>query len=145
MIDISNPTIPVPLGLLPSTNSVSSNWRDIKVYNNHAYIGSEAANHGIQVFDLTQLRDAPPGKTNRFSVTTLYSDVGSTHNVIINEASGVLYAVGASEYSFQSSSTEFHCNGGLHMVDITSSTNPTFLGCFSSDGYTHDAQCVIYN
>ncbi len=30
------------------------------------------------------------------------------------------------------------------MVDISTPTSPTGAGCFSSDGYTHDAQCVIY-
>ena len=31
------------------------------------------------------------------------------------------------------------------MVDIRTPTVPTLAGCFSSDGYTHDAQCVVYN
>jgi choice-of-anchor B domain-containing protein len=31
------------------------------------------------------------------------------------------------------------------MVDITNPINPQFAGCFSEDGYTHDAQCVVYN
>jgi hypothetical protein len=31
------------------------------------------------------------------------------------------------------------------MVDITEPTTPTFAGCFSQDGYTHDAQCVVYD
>ena len=32
-------------------------WRDIKVVNNTAYIVSEAPDHGMQVFDLLQLRN----------------------------------------------------------------------------------------
>jgi hypothetical protein len=31
------------------------------------------------------------------------------------------------------------------MVDIRTPANPTYAGCFSSDGYTHDVQCVIYH
>ncbi|MCB0228146.1 MAG: choice-of-anchor B family protein, partial [Anaerolineae bacterium] len=31
-----------------------------------------------------------------------------------------------------------------HMVNIQDPTNPTNAGCFSADGYTHDAQCVNY-
>lgn len=42
------------LGRLP-TQSVESIWRDIKVIGNHAYIGSEALDHGVQVFDLTKV------------------------------------------------------------------------------------------
>jgi Immune inhibitor A peptidase M6 len=30
-------------------------------------------------------------------------------------------------------------------VDIRNPLTPTFAGCFSSDGYTHDAQCVVYS
>jgi choice-of-anchor B domain-containing protein len=31
------------------------------------------------------------------------------------------------------------------MFNIQDPTNPSFAGCFSNDGYTHDAQCVNYN
>ncbi len=31
------------------------------------------------------------------------------------------------------------------MVNISNPASPTFAGCFSTDGYTHDTQCVIYN
>ena len=47
-VDISDPENPVYLGNLPPNGSNSS-WRDIKVYNNHAYIVSEAAGHGIEI------------------------------------------------------------------------------------------------
>jgi choice-of-anchor B domain-containing protein len=30
------------------------------------------------------------------------------------------------------------------MVDINDPANPTFAGCYSGDGYTHDVQCVVY-
>ena len=36
--------------------STGSPWRDMKVVNNHVFIGSETYNHGIQVYDLLQLR-----------------------------------------------------------------------------------------
>ena len=31
------------------------------------------------------------------------------------------------------------------MVDILNPVEPAFGGCFNSDGYVHDAQCVIYS
>ena len=40
-IDISNPVSPVYLGKLP-THSSKSSWRDVKVYDNHAFVVSEA-------------------------------------------------------------------------------------------------------
>ena len=57
-IDISYPINPIYLGKLP-THTGESIWRDIKVYQNHAFIVSEASNHGMQVFDLTRLRNVP--------------------------------------------------------------------------------------
>ena len=131
-VEITDPINPVYLGNLPAHTS-SSTWRDIKTFANHAFIVSEASGHGMQVFDLNQLCSigSPPVT---FSNTAHYSGFGSAHNLVINEDSGYAYAVGAAS-----------CSGGLHMVDINSPTSPTFAGCFGSDGYTHDAQCVIYN
>jgi len=72
-----------------------------------------------------------------FSETAHYNDNSSAHNIVINEESGFASIVGAAGIN--------SCNGGLHMVDINNPTNPVFTGCFANDGYTHDAQCVVYN
>ena len=40
-VDISNPVAPLLIGVLP-TATVNSSWRDIKVYQDHAFIVSEA-------------------------------------------------------------------------------------------------------
>ena len=130
-VDISDPENPVYLGKLPTRTS-SSSWRDIKVYNNYAFVVSEASNHGMQVFDLTQLRNVPVPPVT-FSQATYFAGFGSAHNLVINEDSGYAYAVGTGT-----------CSGGLHMVNIQTPTSPTDAGCFSADGYTHDAQCVTY-
>ncbi|MEO1574448.1 MAG: choice-of-anchor B family protein [Pseudomonadota bacterium] len=134
-IDISNPDHPVYVGNLPSQTG-NSTWRDIKTYNNHAFIVSEAGAHGMQVFDLRNLRDVttPP---QTFAATTHYDEFGSAHNIAINESTGFAYAVGTRN-------ADDSCNGGLHMINISNVTNPTFAGCYSADGYTHDAQCVTY-
>lgn len=56
-VDITNPTNPIYLGKVNSHNNISSIWRDIKVYNNYAFIVAESSGHGMQVFDLTRLRN----------------------------------------------------------------------------------------
>lgn len=130
-VDISDPKNPVYLGKLPS--AVANNtWRDIKTYNNFAFIVSEATNHGMQVFDLTQLRNisSPPVT---FSATSNYTQFGEAHNIVINESSGFAYATGTDS-----------CGAGLHMINIQNPLGITFAGCFSADGYTHDAQCINY-
>jgi len=123
------------LGKLPSATS-SSSWRDIKVYRDHAYIVSEADGHGMQVFDLTRLRnvtDAP--KT--FNADGRYTGFGNAHNVVINEDTGFAYPVGTAR------DDEF--NGGVHFVDLQDLKNPVSAGGYGMNGYSHDAQVITYN
>jgi choice-of-anchor B domain-containing protein len=137
MVRITDPYNPEVLGFLPS-QTLASTWRDMKVVNNFAFIGSEAPNHGIQCFDLTQLRTLTADNTRVFTTTVHYTEVGSTHNIVSNPENNRIYAVGATQSGYN------NCRGGLHTVDVSDPMNPTFIGCFSADGYTHDAQCVIY-
>ena len=138
-VDISNSENPVYLGRLPTQTS-NSTWRDIKVYQDHAFIVSEASGHGMQVFDLTQLRNVSSPTT--FSNTAYYSGFGNAHNIFINEDTGYAYAIGTST-----------CGpGGLHIVDISTPSIPSKSACVSDPntgrngtGYSHDVQCVIYN
>lgn len=131
-IDITNAESPTIIGKLP-TASINSRWRDIKVYNNHAFIVSEAANHGMQVFDLTRLRDVQNTPVT-FDADALYTDIGNAHNIVINEDSGFAYVVGAETFL-----------GGPHFIDISTPTTPTAAGGYEGSGYTHDAQVVTYN
>ncbi len=132
-IDISDPINPVYLGKLP-THTFSTTWRDVKVYNNYAFVVSEAIDHGMQVFDLTRLRNVsnPP---ETFSEDTHYGLVGRSHNIVINEETGYAYIVGDNN-SF---------NGGPHFINIQDPLNPVGEGGYSGNGYSHDAQVVIYN
>jgi choice-of-anchor B domain-containing protein len=131
-VDISTPTAPVYLGNLP-THTTASDWRDMRVYNYHAYIISEAASHGMQVFDLTQLR-AVTNPPVTFSETAHYAGFGSAHTLGINEETGYAYAAGGGG-----------CIAGLHAVNLANPTNPTFAGCANMGVYTHETQCVLYH
>jgi choice-of-anchor B domain-containing protein len=144
-VDVTNPSNPVYIGDLPMTEGARANsWRDVKVYENHAYVVADnAGNHGMQVFDLTQLRDFD-GTPMTFEETALYDRVTSAHNVVINTDTGFAYIVGAGGGGET-------CGGGLHMVNIQNPAQPAFAGCFADPstgrtgtGYTHDAQCVVY-
>lgn len=131
-VDITNPSAPVYLGKVVSHNNVSSTWRDIKVYNNYAFIVSEASGHGMQVFDLTRLRNVTTPQI--FVPDTRYSGFGKCHNIAINEATGFAYCIGSNTYS-----------GGAHVVNIQNPLNPVLALGYSALGYTHDAQIVNYN
>ena len=47
-------------------------------------------------------------------------------------------------YTFAIHPSFLFLSGGLLMVDVRDPLNPVFAGCYQDDGYTHDAQCVIY-
>lgn len=130
-IDVSDPINPVYLGKLP-THTQASSWRDMKVYNDYAFIVSEASGHGMQVFDLTRLRNVtnPP---MIFNNDAHYNGFGNAHNIIINENEPYAYAVGTSTY-----------NGGAHIIDISDPLNPVLAGGYSASFYTHDAQVITY-
>ena len=141
-VDITNPTTPIYLGKLP-TASVNSIWRDIKVYNNHAFIVSEANAHGMQVFDLTRLRNvvSPP---QTFTVDAWYTGFGKCHNIAINEATGYAYAVGSRTFD-SAGGPGTNNGGGPHIINIQNPISPTFVSEFNAEGYTHDAQIVLYD
>ena len=129
-VDVSVPESPVFLGRLP-TQTGASDWRDIKIYRDHAYVVADNAGaHGMQVFDLRRLRELSGPLT--FAADVVYGDFGNAHNLAINEETGFAYAVGSDT-----------CGRGLHIVDIRTPNNPLFRGCHDEAG-THDTQCVVY-
>jgi choice-of-anchor B domain-containing protein len=133
-VDISDPINPVYLGKLP-THTGSSTWRDIKVYNNYAFIVSDinSGRHGMQVFDLTRLRNVsnPP---ETFTEDAHFNGFGNCHNIVINEETGYAYAVGSDGN-----------NGGPIFINIQDPLNPVQEGQFTGDNYSHDAQVVVYD
>ncbi|MCH9659826.1 MAG: choice-of-anchor B family protein [Bacteroidetes bacterium] len=131
-IDISDPVNPLYLGQLPGNSGQHTTWRDAKTYQNHVFIVSEDSGHGMQVFDLTRLRNVanPP---EVFTEDALYTEFGGTHNIAINEDTGYAYALGTSTF-----------NGGAHFIDIQDPVNPVPAGGHNGDGYTHDAHIVTY-
>lgn len=134
-VDISDTDAMVYLGKLP-TATTNSAWRDVKVFQNHAYIGSEATAHGMQVFDLTNLRNVSDPPVT-FSSDALYTAFGNSHNIVINENTGFAYPVGTARNDLY--------NGGVHFVNIQDPENPLAAGGYGGSGYTHDAQVISYN
>ncbi len=142
-VDVTDPYDPRYLGSLTGTaGSRITIWRDMKVFRDHAFIvagGTEG--HGMQVFDLTQLRDVTDPRD--FAPAAVYTGIESAINVAINTETGFAYLTGSTGGET--------CGGGLHMVDIRSPLDPVFVGCFADPetgrrgtGTSHDTQCVVY-
>lgn len=133
-IDISEPAKPILIGKLP-TATEESPWRDIKVYNNHAFIVSEASDHGVQVFDLKKLRAVT--EPQNFSADRILRTTPTAHNMVVNQESGYAYVVGTDRRD--------KFMGGPHFLDLNDLQSIRFVGGYAEGGYSHDAQVVNYN
>ena len=127
-IDITDSTSPQYLGKLP-TSTVDSSWRDMKVYNDHVYIVSEAGDHGLQVFNLANLRGIDSEQV--FSADYTDKSFGQAHNIAINEDSGYAYIAGAR-------------TKGIYAFNLSNPLAPKLELEGSQFGYSHDAQIVNY-
>ena len=127
-IDITDSTSPQYLGKLP-TSTVDSSWRDMKVYNDHVYIVSEAGDHGLQVFNLANLRGIDSEQV--FSADYTDKSFGQAHNIAINEDSGYAYIAGAR-------------TKGIYALNLSNPLAPKLELEGSQFGYSHDAQIVNY-
>ena len=121
-IDISNPDSIFEVGsIAPDDKDNWSNmWRDLKYWNRHVYIGTEAP-EGIKVVSV----DNPD---NPILVNTI-SDFTNSHNIHI-DTDGYLYVIGA----------EGH---GVWIYELTDHPeNPLLVGTWDGD-YFHDIE--VYN
>ena len=107
---------------------------DLKVYNDHVFIVSEIAGHGMQVFDLTKLRTVD--SFQNFDADYIYNGYGHAHNIAINTDSGYAYTLGAGNRSNVV---------GIHALNIQDPTSPVLDLQLPDFGYTHDAQIINYS
>jgi choice-of-anchor B domain-containing protein len=143
-VDVTNSANPRYLGDLPKTKgSPPAAWRDMKIYKDHVFIVADnSGEHGMQVFDLTRLRNVRTPQ--QFTPDVTYDRINSAHNIVANEETGFMYTVG-------NSGGGETCGGGYHMIDVRTPKKPRFAGCYgdprtgrAGTGYSHDAQCVTY-
>jgi choice-of-anchor B domain-containing protein len=140
IVDVTAPSEPRYVGIVPANPSGA---RDIKTFADHAFFtGDGAGDHGLVVFDLARLRDVPDTAVT-FEPDARYEGITSAHNLIMDDESGIAIPVGASGGGET-------CGGGLHMIDVSTPSEPSFLGCYTDDigliapGRSHDGQCVVY-
>jgi choice-of-anchor B domain-containing protein len=118
--EVSQPTQPVRLHQI---SSPTSNWREVKTWNNHAYVGSEAAGSGITIIDLNHLPDSI-----RYKVWTgndsLENKIQRSHTVLAQD--GLLFIFGSTAP-----------NDGAIICSLDDPWNPDFLGQYQGN-YFHD-------
>ncbi len=137
-VDVTDPRAPIYVAELPS--HVGEGPRALKVYERYALIVAQIAGHGMQVLDLAALRPLI-GRTDlpvTLTESAYYGGAGQAQNIAIDQETHFAYAVGLR-------GSGLNCNGGLHMINLSNPSYPVFGGCFSGDGFTQAAQCLIYH
>jgi choice-of-anchor B domain-containing protein len=135
-VDITDRAQPLFVGLLPSHQGVSP-YRDMAVHGNALYVVADTPTvHGLQVFDLRQLRSVqnPPVT---FAATAHYDGFVAGHSLWMNEASATLYVF---------RTTGDTCQNGVHMLDLHNPWQPSFAGCFGqTDTPLSTGVCLLYD
>ncbi|MCB0585434.1 MAG: choice-of-anchor B family protein [Phaeodactylibacter sp.] len=122
VIRIDDPEDIREVGFVPGYNS---NWREITVVGDYAYVvteGSGFPHYGMQVIDLTQLPDTA------FLLTAYSETFGRGHIIqkdIFNEAPYV-YVCGT------------QTTQGVHIIDVSDPGNPVQVGLYQPGYYIHD-------
>ncbi len=83
IIDITNTDTLVEISFIPSATSI---WKDIKTYQNYAYVVTESSG-GMQIIDLSNLPDSA-------SLVTAFTEFSRSHNIYIDEPNAMLYVEG---------------------------------------------------
>ena len=113
VVDVTNPSNLNELYFIPGVQSI---WRDIKTWQNYAYVSVEGTD-GLLIVDLSDLS----GMSHVF-IDDYFTEI---HNLYIDE-NGFLYAFGGTSSS------------GVIILDLNSNPmNPSFAGEFH-DYYLHD-------
>lgn len=134
IVDVTNPTTPTELFLIPGPNSI---WREVRTHSHYAYVTTEGGG-GVTIVDLSQLPTAAP--------YTLYTGDGAIAGQLDNIHSlhidgGYLYLHGSNLF-----------NGTTIICDLNADPwNPTYLsnigGTYVHDGMAHGNSyypCHIY-
>ena len=122
IVQIDDPNDIREVGFVPG---YSSNWREVTVVGDYAYVvteGSGAPHYGMQVISLTQLPDTA-------FLLTDYSDTFGRGHIIqkdIFSEEPFVYVCGTQTTS------------GVHIIDVTDPANPVQAGLYQPGYYIHD-------
>ena len=109
-VDISDPQNPFELQRISGDGSI---WRDVKYWDGHVYIGTEA-DMGVQVVDVSDL--------DNIQLVYTISDFDNSHNIHVWE--GYLFVIGADIHD-------------LWIYDLNNPSNPNLVGTWNGE-YLHD-------
>jgi|GEM_PF-571042 len=124
ILKVTDPTNPVFIVQIPAT---SSSWREVKTYQNFAYVVSEHGANGCQIINLTNL----PGSNlswHNYNGDGAATGLTKAHALQVDEVKGYLYLFGSNLFSGKALC--FNLNADPY--------NPTYAGKYDGAGYVHD-------
>ncbi len=122
--NVTNPAAPVQIVQIAGA---SSDWREIRTYQNYAYVATEGGG-GLQIVNLAPLPSASLPVVTYTGGGTTPGTINTIHALQVDEAKGFLYLYGS------------NLVGGRAMVfDLnTNPAAPIYKGYYNPIGYAHD-------
>lgn len=144
IVDITTPTAPVLIGNVQRTaGTAATNWRDVRVVGDWAYIGVDSANAGIQAFNLARVRGVTSPQL--FDADAVFTGVSNTHSLAtnFNSSTPYLYTAGGNTRSNVPSAPQ--TAGGLQILNVSNPMAITTAGSWQTDGYIHETTVFTYS
>lgn len=120
IVDVTDPDNPVEVFTVPGTQST---WREVKTWENYAYVTTEGCCNGLQVVNLGYLPDSVTSKYWKGS-GAINNQLETIHALHIDE--GFAYLFGSNLF-----------NGAAVIADLSDPWNPVYTG-FTPGTYIHD-------
>jgi choice-of-anchor B domain-containing protein len=135
IVDVTNPANPVVKFNIPGS---SSDWREVKTWENYAYVTTEGCCDGLQILNLGYLPDSVPLKYYKGD-GAINNQINTIHALHIDN--GFCYLYGSDIF-----------NGAALILDLADPWNPTYQGrtpgTYVHDGYVRNDtlySCHIYD
>ena len=135
IVDVTDPNNIFEVVNIPGSQSI---WREVKVWNNHAYVTTEAGG-GLQIINLNSLPSPNLPYKNWTGNNAIFGQIDNIHALHIE--AGYVYLFGSNLF-----------NGAALICDLNDPWNPNYLG-HSQGTYIHDGyvrndtlfSCHIYD
>lgn len=128
IVDVTVPTNVVRIVQIPMVNSL---WKEIKVYQNYAYVTTEGTGGALQIVDLSAIPATTPASYTYHTYTgdgAINNQLSTVHALHIDTVTGYCHLFGTNLF-----------NGGAIFLDLnTDPYNPTYAGKYDANGYVHD-------
>lgn len=128
IVDVTVPTNVVRIVQIPMVTSL---WKEIKVYQNYAYVTTEGSGGALQIVDLSAIPATTAGAYTYQTYTgdgAIAGQLSTVHALHIDTVTGYCHLFGSNLF-----------NGGVIFLDLnTDPYNPTYAGKYDANGYVHD-------